>query len=394
MANPTQHVIIDITTSTSETTSHVIRAEDLGGGGGGRLRVSHQTPNGSNSRLSRGDSSSRGGRRRGLLNSGFWISFQFVFTLSQIVASFVVISSSRHEHPQAPLFTWIVGYVIGCIVSLPLLIWRYYYTREQYLSQSNSTIDDPSGTLLSNSTTIQGEDDVPVVVVASSRTNQVSWLMNRRLKILMEYLKIVVDIFFAIWFVIGNIWIFGGHSSANEAPNLYRLCVVFLTLSCIGYAMPFILCLTICCCLPCIISTLGVTEDVAQTRGATSETINSLPTHKFKMIKSKNEDESSPTTIEGGMVAEGTENERMISGEDAVCCICIVNYENEDELRELPCTHLSHKECVDKWLKISALCPLCKSEVGGDATRIPNEENSTQQRGESRVENGLANTSL
>jgi hypothetical protein len=36
------------------------------------------------------------------------------------------------------------------------------------------------------------------------------------------------------------------------------------------------------------------------------------------MIKSKNEDESSPTTIEGGIVAEGTENERMISGEDAV----------------------------------------------------------------------------
>ncbi|KAL9993139.1 hypothetical protein Hdeb2414_s1070g00978021 [Helianthus debilis subsp. tardiflorus] len=30
----------------------------------------------------------------------------------------------------------------------------------------------------------------------------------------------------------------------------YRLCIVFLTFSCIGYAMPFILCGMICCCLP------------------------------------------------------------------------------------------------------------------------------------------------
>jgi hypothetical protein len=31
-----------------------------------------------------------------------------------------------------------------------------------------------------------------------------------------------LDCFFAIWFVVGNVWIFGGHSSSSEAPNLYR----------------------------------------------------------------------------------------------------------------------------------------------------------------------------
>ena len=373
MANPTHHVIIDITTTNSNSPQ---TSSNGGGERGGRV---------SNSTLIRGDSSSSRDRRsRSPLNSGFCISLEFVFTLAQIVAAVLVLNSSRNEHPRAPnLFSWIVGYATGCIVSIPLLFWRYF-ARDRVPSQSSSTMDDPSsGTLLS--------DDVSAV--SSTRTNQASWYMNPRLKLLMEYFKITLDLFFAIWFVIGNVWIFGGHSSASEAPNLYRLCVVFLTFSCIGYAMPFILCVTICCCLPCIISTLGVTEDIAQTRGATTESINALPTHRFKLKKSKSIDENTPSVTEGGIVAEGTEKERMISGEDAVCCICIANYENDDELRELPCSHLFHKECVDKWLKINSLCPLCKNEVDGNAAEPLNEENASQQRGESRVHNDLANTS-
>ncbi|XP_019179257.1 PREDICTED: MND1-interacting protein 1-like [Ipomoea nil] len=81
-----------------------------------------------------------------------------------------------------------------------------------------------------------------------------------------------------------------GHSSSSEAPNMYRLCVVFLTFCCIGYAMPFILCATICCCLPCIISILGFREDLSQNKGATPESINSLPTYKFKVKKNKSKD--------------------------------------------------------------------------------------------------------
>ena len=90
---------------------------------------------------------------------------------------------------------------------------------------------------------------------------------------------------------------------------------MFLTFSCIGYAMPFILCTTICCCLPCIISILGYREDLTQPRGATPESINALPTHKFKLKKSRS---SGSSSIEGGVVAAGTDNERAISGEDAV----------------------------------------------------------------------------
>lgn len=87
--------------------------------------------------------------------------------------------------------------------------------------------------------------------------------------------------------------------------------------------MPFILCATICCCLPCIISVLGFREDSSQNRGATQDSINSLPTYKFKIKKNKssNDKENSSSGVEGGIVAAGTEKERAISGEDAVSFI-------------------------------------------------------------------------
>ncbi|XP_020202964.1 E3 ubiquitin-protein ligase At1g12760 isoform X1 [Cajanus cajan] len=377
MAHPT-HLVIDITGSSGPSTSSSDPRDVDFGAFNSRTRR-------------RGDNVAR---HRSPLNSGFWISIELVITVSQIVASLVVLSVSRHEHPRAPLFAWVVGYASGCVATLPLLYWRYYHNcriREHELSQASQRSNDSSGTLLSDSVAIGGGD-----VLASSRSNQdSSWLMNAsRLKVLVEYFKIAVDCFFAIWFVVGNVWIFGGHSSNNEAPNLYRLCVVFLTFSCIGYAMPFILCATICCCLPCIISILGVREDITQTRGASSESINALPTYKFKMKKNKNKEEINSAVGEGGVVAAGTEKERMISGEDAVCCICLAKYENNDELRELSCSHLFHKDCVDKWLKINALCPLCKSEVGENVTRSVSREEANQHQGESSVENGLTNTSL
>lgn len=396
--NDGQHIIeisgnVEASTSASSRDRHfdgvdTVRVERIGGVqvSGGQPSVSTSGVSiGSNSRNSsfvrRGDAR----RSRSPVHSGLWISIELVLLVSQIVASVVVLALSRHEHPHTPLFQWIVGYASGCVATLPLLFWRYYnhnHMREQDTTQSRQTsprVSDPSGTHLSTSRNNGG--DVGQTAAASSRGTQASILMNRRTKILVEYFKISLDCFFAVWFVVGNVWIFGGHSSADEAPNLYRLCIVFLAFSCIGYAMPFILCSTICCCLPCIISILGVREDLTQNRGATSESINALPTYKFKMKKNKRNSENNSANIEGGIVAAGTEKERVISGEDAVCCICLAKYENNDELRELPCSHLFHKDCVDKWLKINALCPLCKSEVGEDLTGLRSGEDATQTTG-------------
>jgi len=48
---------------------------------------------------------------------------------------------------------------------------------------------------------------------------------------------------------------------------------------------------------------------------------------------------------------------------DGVCPICLANFVVGDMVRELPCSHLYHQDCVDRWLQIQKRCPMCKRDI-------------------------------
>lgn len=58
-----------------------------------------------------------------------------------------------------------------------------------------------------------------------------------------------------------------------------------------------------------------------------------------------------------------------IENED-VCPICLIEFEDDEDVRNLPCKHIFHVACIDEWLKRNTSCPMCKSNVDLDAVSI------------------------
>jgi len=72
-------------------------------------------------------------------------------------------------------------------------------------------------------------------------------------------------------------------------------------------------------------------------RGASKSEINALPTKKF--VKSSNNQETQ-------------------------CVICSSDYEETQSIKMMPkCLHSFHSDCIDKWLGINKICPVCRSEI-------------------------------
>ena len=46
------------------------------------------------------------------------------------------------------------------------------------------------------------------------------------------------------------------------------------------------------------------------------------------------------------------------------CTICMMEIKEDEEVREVHlCGHIFHADCLDRWLKVKEICPLCKTKI-------------------------------
>ena len=127
-------------------------------------------------------------------------------------------------------------------------------------------------------------------------------------------------------------------------------------------------------------------------RGATQEIIDAIPVKVFRTRNMESKDGNSQlhNTTDQTMSGESSEclersssstlNEDGQNIEDHECCrICLVEYENGDQIRILPCNHEFHKDCIDSWLVKNSSCPACRHSLFDTKTacqRAETDENS------------------
>ncbi|KAL2245200.1 UNVERIFIED_CONTAM: hypothetical protein Sindi_2788200 [Sesamum indicum] len=228
-----------------------------------------------------------------------WMLMEFIALTVQISVTAYTLIISKGERPVWPMRIWVAGYAFGCFLNLVLLYWRY---RLVYLTR--------------------GDNDLSGSDIEQQRSHRES----RDLQY-MQKCKTSLELLFAIWFVMGNVWVFDSRfASYHRAPKLHVLCISLLAWNAVSYSFPFILFVLLCCCVPMLSSLLGYNMNTASLqRGATEEQLASLPSWKYKDAGSISE------------LGNSTKNHEVQE-----CCICLAKYREKEEMRQLPCTHIFH----------------------------------------------------
>jgi hypothetical protein len=87
---------------------------------------------------------------------------------------------------------------------------------------------------------------------------------------------------------------------------------------------------------------LAAFGDGTENLRASEEIISSLPTHRVTLKANT-----------GGGVVDLPKDAQQ-------CSICLDDFEQGQVRKTLPCLHGMHEECIDKWLRTNAACPVCK----------------------------------
>ncbi|KAL6187696.1 hypothetical protein ACLB2K_039091 [Fragaria x ananassa] len=85
--------------------------------------------------------------------------------------------------------------------------------------------------------------------------------------------------------------------------------------------------------------------------------------------------EGHPPASKASIAAMPTVEIKESSGGE--CPICLDQFEVGGEAKQMPCNHVFHGDCVEKWLKVHGTCPVCRFRMPADEEEEPEKKNES-----------------
>lgn len=157
--------------------------------------------------------------------------------------------------------------------------------------------------------------------------------------------------FMYAWFVLGIVWALNSKACPG-CPGVWRLTVLVIvtTFARLGVAV-------ICFYFNFSDPSRVLTAATLKTRGVSEEELKKLPLEEFLAA-------TGHASLGKGF--EETWSNIDIGAQECkndCCAVCLVDYEQGDLVRPLPCNHRFHRACIDTWLRQRPVCPLCMQNI-------------------------------
>eukprot|EP00879_Flechtneria_rotunda_P031730 GHRR01034684.1.p1 GENE.GHRR01034684.1~~GHRR01034684.1.p1 ORF type:complete len:249 (+),score=78.95 GHRR01034684.1:83-748(+) len=112
---------------------------------------------------------------------------------------------------------------------------------------------------------------------------------------------------------------------------------------------------------------LNAIEDAVGTvsKGLRSDVINKLPQMQVKQLQQLQQDThcSRPPQQQHAKHQQLQQQALAALDKSGLCAVCQCDFAPDETVKLLPCNHLYHQECVDHWLQLNKMCPICNKEV-------------------------------
>lgn len=285
---------------------------------------------------------------------------RITIALLEVVATATVLAIGWNEGASTScnyLKYWALVYSARHLVTIPLRIHIYRTNRQpepqpQPAQNAQNAQNGDGAQNAQNDVNVNGGQDMagPIPRATAEKSIQV-----------LRWLSIMTFLLF----LLGQTFLFTEKTCQDTAPTVWYYCLVIIILVYVSLALPFLIVLAICICLPCV---LIIFRFFAEPEGADDRMIKNLPTRKITAADLRAKESGG-----GGPGGDGKEDEEEVesTGDTPSCAICMQDYKENDELRILPCGHEFHCECVDKWLPMKKICPLCRHDVTKQVSTAP-----------------------